>query len=181
MNRAWPVLAVLAFLGPVGCIKPPDIVMVDRGTALEHQASGSFDDVEHRLDREAVEPRPVPLTPEQLEELGAQPTAPIDDARLTDSDRVDAWLVQHCIGEGADGLLVDTRDACRGAADPDQVGGAVERVNRARRQLWLWMHAQRADVSVDDLRRGWRKVHAAGVVCGGWIQGDDGKWQGKTC
>lgn len=178
MSRVWTVLAVL---GTVGCINPPSIVMVDRGTALEHQASGSFDDVERRLNRTAIEPRPVALTPEQLQALAMQPATRADGTGLTEADRVDLLLVQHCVGEGADGLLVDTRDACRGVADADQVARAVESVNRARRQLWLWMHAQRADVPEDDLRRGWRKAHVAGVVCGGWIQGEDGKWQGKSC
>jgi hypothetical protein len=178
VSRAWAVLVVL---GALGCIKPPSIVMVDRGTALEHQASGSFDDVERRLARAAIEPQPVQLTPEQLQALGMQPAAAADGAALTEADRLDALLVQHCIGEGADGLLVDTRDACRGVADAEQVAVAVDRVNRARRQLWLWMHAQRGDVPVDDLRRAWRKAHAAGVVCGGWIEGDDGSWQGKAC
>ena len=59
---------------------------------------------------------------------------------------------QHCVGEGSDGLIVDTRDACKGAADADEVQTLVERVNRARRQLWRWMHEQRTDVSADDLR-----------------------------
>ena len=179
--QARAVLAFLAVLGTIGCITAPSIVVVDRGTALEHQASGSFDDVERRLNREAVEPRPVALTQEQLETLGVQPAVRAGATGLTEADRVDVWLVQHCIGEGADGLLMDTRDACRGVADADQVAGAVERVNRARHQLWLWMHEQRTDVPVDDLRRGWRKAHVAGVVCGGWIQGEDGKWKGKEC
>ena len=174
-----PTLAVLTVVAAVGCIKPPTIVMVDRGTALERQASGSFDDLERRLNRMAVEGRAVPLTPDQLEALGLQ--GPAEGLSLTEADRVDALLLQHCIGEGADGFLVDTADACRGVADAEQVARAVDRVNLARRQLWAWMHAQRADVPMDDLRISWQKSHAAGVVCGGWIQGDDGKWKGKTC
>ena len=38
-------LLLLAFLTPVvasGCIRAPDVVIVDRRTALEQQASGSF-------------------------------------------------------------------------------------------------------------------------------------------
>jgi len=181
MNAAWLVLAGLASLAGTGCIKPPEIVMVDRATALEQQASGSFDDVEQRLERAAVEPRPVPLTPEQLEALGLGSAPHADGAEATDADRVDALLVQHCIGEGVEGLLVDTRDQCRGAADTEEVLRTVEHVNRARRQLWRWMHEQRATVSVDALRRGWRAAHVRAVVCEGWIQGDDGAWQGKGC
>jgi hypothetical protein len=178
MKRAWIVVAHLAL---VGCIRPPEIVMVDRATALEQQASGSFDDVEQRLSRSAIEPRPVPLTREQLQALGIKPSARADDVELTDADRVDGLLLQHCIGEGADGLLADTRDECLGGADAEEIVGLVERVNRARRQLWRWMHEQRADASVDDLRRGWREAHVRGVVCGGWIEGADGKWRGKPC
>jgi hypothetical protein len=178
MKRTICIFSVLA---SVACIKPPNIVMVDRGTALEQQASGSFDEVEHRLDRASVEPRPVLLTPEQLDALGIRPAASPESDRLTDAERVDALLVQHCIGEGADGLLVQTPGVCRGAADADGTARAVERVNLARSQLWLWMHAQRTDVPSDDLRRAWRTLHVTGVVCGGWIQGDDGQWRAKSC
>jgi len=184
MNAARPVmvsLVTIAAVASVACIKPPEIVMVDRATALEQQASGSYDDVEQRLERAAVEPRPVPLTPAQLEALGVGSASPAVGTETSDADRVDGLLVQHCVGEGADGLLADTRDQCRGAADAEEVLRAVERVNRARRQLWRWMHEQRAGVSVDELRRGWREAHVRAVVCGAWIEGEDGKWQGKTC
>jgi hypothetical protein len=177
MNRAFAVVAILA---TVGCFKPPEIVMVDRATALEQEAAGSFDEVARKLDRSGIEPRPVPLTPEQLEALGLR-AAPAGGSDVTDADRLDGLLVQHCVGEGGDGLVVDTRDACQGAADPDEVQGIVERVNRARRQLWRWMHEQRTDARADDLRKSWHQAHLLGVVCGGWIEGDDGKWQGKAC
>ncbi|MGO9833591.1 MAG: hypothetical protein ACLP1X_05190 [Polyangiaceae bacterium] len=77
--------------------------------------------------------------------------------------------------------MVDTRAACKGGADAEAVQTLVERVNRARRQLWRWMHEQRADVSEGDLLRAWRANHVQNVVCGGWIEGSDGKWQGKSC
>ena len=98
--------------------------MVDRATALEQQASGSFDDLELKLDRAAIEPRPVPLTPEQLEALGIRPAPLVDESDLTDADRLDGLLAQHCVGEGKDGLIVDTRDACKGAADAEEVADA---------------------------------------------------------
>jgi uncharacterized protein YdbL (DUF1318 family) len=155
--------------------------MVDRATALEQQAAGSFDDVERNLGRAAVEPRPSALTPAQLEALGIQPMPLTDEAAQTDADRVDRLLVQHCIGEGRDGLLADTHESCRGADDRAEVKALVDRVNRARKQLWQWMREQRANASVDDLSRAWRKAHVDGVVCGGWIQGDDGEWHEKPC
>src|SRR5580704_6702921 len=134
MNRVpalTVVIALAAFAGLSGCFKPPEIVMVDRATALEQQAAGSFDDLERKLDRAGIEPRPVPLTPEQLETLGIRPRSLVDESELTDADRLDGLLAQHCVGEGKDGLIVDTRDACRGAADAEQVQTLAERANRA--------------------------------------------------
>jgi hypothetical protein len=180
MNRIlFTVLAALA--GVPGCLKPPEIVMVDRATALEQQASGSFDDLERRLDRAAIEPRPVPLTPEQLQALGYRPAPLVDESDLTDSDRLDGLLARHCLGEGKDGTIVDTRDACKGTDDAEEVEILLERVNRARRQLWRWMHEQRTDVPEAHMQRAWRENHLRNVVCGGWIEGSDGKWQAKSC
>ena len=176
---AFTVIAALATLA--ACFKPPEIVMVDRATALEQQASGSFDEIELKLDRAAIEPGPVPLTPEQLEALGIRPAPLVDESDLTDADRLDGLLAQHCVGEGKDGLLVDTRDACKGAADAEEVQTLLERVNRARRQLWRWMHERRTDVSEGELQHAWRESHVRNVVCGGWVEGSDGKWQGKSC
>lgn len=179
MRVASVVLVALAPLS-AGCFSS-EVNMSDQASALEQQASGSFDDLEKRLDRAAIEPRPVPLTPEQLAVLGASASPRADTTGLTEADRVDGLLVQHCVGEGADGLLADTHDECVGAADADAIAELVDRVNRSRKQLWKWMHERRADASVDDLRRGWREAHLRGVVCGGWIEGDDHKWQSKAC
>jgi len=181
MNRVIPVAAAIVTAALAGCFKPPEIVMVDRATALEQQASGSFDDLERKLDRAGIEPRPVPLTPDQLEALGIRPAPLVDESDLTDADRLDGLLAQHCVGEGKDGLVVDTRDACKGAADPTEAQTLLERVNQARRQIWRWMHEQRADVPEADLQRAWRDRHLQGVVCGAWIEGSEGKWGGKPC
>jgi uncharacterized protein YdbL (DUF1318 family) len=176
-------LLALAVAGSVaalaGCNVNP--VMVDRATALEQQASGSFDELERRLDRAAIEPRPVPLTPEQLQALGIRPPPLVDESDLTDADRLDGLLAQHCVGEGKEGLLVDTREACKGAADPEEAQTLVERVNHARQQLWRWMHDQRADVPESELQRSWHASHVRNVACGAWLEGSDGKWQAKTC
>lgn len=174
MSRAW----VFLLAGAIGCFKAPAIVVVDRGTALEQQASGSFEDVERRLERNAAAPQRAALTSEQLDVLGLQRRV---GTRLTEADEVDVMLVRRCIGEGIDGLLVDTPDTCRGIADVDATAHAIDSVNRARRQLWRFMQAEREDLSADELRRGWRKAHLAGVVCGGWIQDDDGSWKAKSC
>jgi hypothetical protein len=181
MNRAFAMAVCVSLVGLAGCFKPPEIVMVDRATALEQQAAGSFDDLERTLDRAGIEPRPVPLTPDQLEALGIRPAPLVDESDLTDADRLDGLLAQHCVGEGKDGLVVDTRDACKGAADPEEAQTLLQRVNHARRQLWRWMHEQRPDVSESDLQRAWRESHLRGVICGGWIEASDGKWTAKPC
>jgi hypothetical protein len=178
MNRTLILLIVSAL---VGCVKAPEFVMTDRATALEQQAGGSFDELEQQLDRAGVEPRPVQLTPEQLAALGIRPSPLVDATQLTDADRLDALLGRHCVGEGQDGSIVETRDACHGGADPQEVATLIDRVNRARRQLWRWMHDQQPGASADDLRKAWREAHMRNVVCGGWIQGSDGQWQDKTC
>jgi len=171
----------LAALACAGCIRAPEIVMVDRATALEEQASGSFGDVEKRLDRAGMLPAPVPFTPDELEALGIQPMPLVDAAHLTFADHVDALLRQHCIGEGQDGLLVDTRRICHGASPAADTAATVERVNRARRRLWAWMHQLRPDATEDALQRNWRTAHATDVICGGWIQAEDGTWGDKKC
>ncbi|AKV00409.1 hypothetical protein AKJ09_07072 [Labilithrix luteola] len=179
MIRVLPLSVILAL--SVGCIRAPEIVMVDRGTALEQQAAGSFGELERKLSRTSIEARPVPLTPKQFAELGIKPLPLQDTSELTDADLVDGLLIQHCIGEGRNGLLVDTHGACIGAADHAEALELIERVNQARVQLWRWMHEQRKDASVDDLRRTWREVHARGVVCGGWMEAEPGKWDSKQC
>jgi hypothetical protein len=178
MSRAWIFVVVAA---SVGCIKAPEIVMVDRATALEQQAGGSFPEIEKKLARASVSSRPVPLTPDQLESLGMTPAPIADEHETTDADRVDDLLERHCIGEGNEGLLAETSDACRGAVDREEVTKLVDRVNRSRTQLWRWMHDQKPDAPLEDLRKRWRATHAAGVTCGAWVQGDDGKWGAKPC
>jgi hypothetical protein len=183
MNRELSIVVIAAALcdWTSGCFKPPEIVMVDRATALEQQASGSFDDIERKLDEAAIEPRPVPLTPEQIDALGYRPPPLVDESDLTDSDRLDGLLGRHCLGEGKDGTIVDTRDACQGAVDSQELETLLERVNRSRRQLWRWMREQRPDVPELQLVHSWRDNHLRNVVCGGWIEGSDGKWQAKSC
>jgi hypothetical protein len=174
-------LLLLAALAAPGCISAPEIVMVDRATALEEQASGSFKDVEQRLARAGMSPTPLPLTPNQLEELGLQPTPVVDSLGKTQADRVDDLLRRHCVGEGRNGLLVDTRRECQSRRLSADDLALVERVNRAREQLWQWMKTVRPGVSEESLRRNWQQVHAEGVVCGGWVEAEDGTWGEKKC
>ena len=175
------LFACLILVAPLGCIRAPEIVLVDRATALEQQAAGSFAELEKKLARATLAPRPVPLTPEQLEALGIPTPTLVDATEHTDAVRVDDLLKQHCVGEAKDGTLVDTHDSCRGAADRGQAIALVERTNSARQQLWRWMKDRRPEVAGDELRLAWHKSHARGVVCGGWLQKDDGGWEAKKC
>jgi len=174
-------LLTLFALGLGACINAPEIVMVDRATALEQQASGSFDGVQKELDLGAVQPRPLPLTPNQLEALGMMPAAIVDQTEQTEADRIDALLRQHCLGEGKEGLLVDTHDDCIGATDREAALVLIDRTNRARVQLWHWMHEVRPAQPLEALRRAWHEAHVRGVVCGGFLQDSDGRWGPKKC
>jgi hypothetical protein len=174
-------LLLLAALASAGCISAPEIVMVDRATALEEQAAGSFKDVERRLARAGMSPTPVPLTPNQLEELGLQPTPLVENMDKTPADRVDELLRLHCVGEGRNGLLVDTRRDCQARRLSADDLALVERVNQARLQLWQWMRTVRPGVPEESLRRSWQQLHAEGVTCGGWIESEDGTWGEKKC
>jgi len=174
-------LASLVLALSVGCLGTPQLIVVDRATALEEQAGGSFDEVERKLIRAGIAPRPVPLTPEQLEALGIRTEDISNASEMTEADQVDRFLRRRCIGEGRDGLLAETPDACTGAADPEQIAQLVERGNRARTQLWKWMQDERPKTSLDEVRRAWRTAHEEGLVCGAWRQKADGSWEAKPC
>lgn len=164
-----------------GCIRAPEIVLVDRATALEQQALGTYDELEDRLMRVATVPRPTPLAPDDLTALGIRPAPLVESADLSDADRVDLLLKQRCIGEAFDGTLIETADACLGAADHELIATLVERTNRARSQLWRWMAGRQPKRTPDELRRAWRDAHLKGVVCDGWIERSAGKWEPKKC
>ncbi len=174
-----PLLLLLPF--SLACIPAPEFVVVDRATVLEEQAGGSFPELEEKLARAAIVPHPVPLTPAQLEALGIAAPPIVERTGMTDADRVDGLLAQHCWGEARDGFIVATPKACHGAVDRREAVLLVERVNRARAELWRWLHEERPEVSEAALRHLWVKLHAEGVICGGWIQRDDGGWEAKRC
>jgi hypothetical protein len=164
-----------------GCITAPEIVMVDRATALEEQAAGSYDELQQRLYRAGMTPAPVPLTPDQLEALGVKPAPLVDTLSQSPADHVDELLRRHCAGEGLEGLLVETRpkECHRGLSPADDA--LIARVNEARQRLWRWMSEQKAAAAEVEVRRAWRKKHLEGVVCGGWVQSENGAWDAKKC
>jgi hypothetical protein len=178
MSRVWICIAAVL---SAACINPPKIVAIDRASALEQQAGASFPEVERKLTRAAAVATPVPLTPDQLDTIRSSEGPIVDEHDLTDAERIDDWLERHCVGEGNDGLLADTSSACHGAVDHDELVKLVDRTNRSRAQLWVWMHDKQPDVSMEELRRRWRAKHASGVTCGAWVQSEDGKWTSKAC
>ena len=186
---APPALATLAL---AGCITAPAVVIVDRRTALEQQASGSFRGLEEELEQAGLAPRPAPLTPAQLGASGVRREgleATDSDDETGDAVRTDALLIKRCLGEALDGTLVLTPDPCTGTLDVPSVDRLVERVNRNRRQLWRWLAAQtrgqgrdqRREKTDDEVRAAWRKIHLAGLVCGGAYQVTGGGWEIKKC
>lgn len=180
--RAAAALA-LAMLA-AGCIRAPAVVIVDRKTALEQQASGSFRSLEEELEQAGLAPRPAPLTAAQLgasgvRREGLEATDQDDDGN--DAGRADTLLIKRCLGEALDGTLVLTLDPCTGTVDVPLVGRMIERVNRERRQLWRWLAGQAPGKTADEVRAAWRETHLAGLVCGGQVQVAGGAWEIKKC
>lgn len=190
--RAARLVPAALALALAGCISAPAVVIVDRRTALEQQASGSFRGLEEELEQAGLTPRPAPLTPAQLGASGVRRgslEAADSDDESSDAVRTDALLIKRCLGEALDGTLVLTLDPCTGTLDVPSVDRLVERVNRNRRQLWRWLAAQtrgqgrdqgRARTD-DEARAAWRQVHLAGLVCGGAYQVTGGAWEIKKC
>ena len=179
------MIRVLPLLFVVGCIKAPDVVIVDRHTSLEQQAAGSFRGLEEELEQAALQPAPEPLTGAQLTAAGVGRTPGAEEADsdegLPDSLRADALLVQRCVGEANDGTLELTIDNCTGTIDVSSVNRLVERVNRNRRQLWQWMIEKSPGKTEAQAATAWREVHMTGLVCGGQRQNAAGAWEVKRC
>jgi hypothetical protein len=172
---------IAAALVAGGCIKAPDIVLVDRATALEQQAAGSYAPLEAELTAAGMAPRPTPFARGQLEAAGIKPPTLADEAELADADRIDALLKQRCIGEALDGTVVDTHDVCGVAEDLEANLALLDRSNRDRGQIWRWLEAQRPKAAPEDVRRAWRETHLKAVVCGGWVERAAGQWEAKKC
>lgn len=167
-----------------GCVSAPSVVIVDRKTALEQQASGSFKSLEEELEQEGAQPRPAPLTSAQLAAAGVEGDAAADDQALeggADATLTDALLVQKCIGEASDGLLALTLEQCTGTLDVPLVNRMIERVNRERRQRWRWIGERAPGKRPEEVRDAWRTVHLTGLVCGGHLQLPSGAWEVKRC
>ena len=193
MRDSRRTLGLLAALLPptsllAGCIRPPDVVLLDRKTVLEEQASGELYALENELREEVIVPKGVEFTRGELREAGADLSrgslsaiVAVHAAMRSDLERVDDLLVRRCVGEAQNGLLVETPGTCAGRTHATRVSAAVQRVNRARRQLWRWMHEHRPESSEEELRERWRAHHLGTVVCGGQVQDGAGRWEPKRC
>ena len=168
-------------LGALACVSPPPIIMVDRATALEQQAAGSYPELEKKLAHASVASHPPDITPNELELIERSTPPLVDRTEMTDAERLDDLLERHCVGEGIDGSLVDTLNTCLGLTDHDDVLLLVDRANRARAQVWRRLQEQRPTTSLAEIRKQWRDTHMRGVVCGAWVQGEGGRWSEKAC
>ena len=183
MNRLiWMALIALA-----GCIKAPDIVLVDRHTLLEAQASGRMPETEAAVAQAGLSPGPAPLTSGALAKSGWHTDAGHDaiaalySGQLDDAQAIEQLLLRRCIGEASDATLVATPDACAGAADLAEISRRLEKANRNRRQVWLYLQTQRPQASAGDVRAAWRAQRRSVLVCSGWWQKDDATWEAKAC
>jgi hypothetical protein len=165
------------------CIHPPDLVIVDRKTALEQQAQGRFRHLEDELDRTALKPTPEPLTRGQIEAaVAAGEEQSLGEAgRDLEPTQVDELLVRRCVGESLDGTLTETAATCVGTVDVAKVSRSIERTNRNRFQVWRYLNGRRPGTTLQQVRRAWRTEHLEGVVCGAQIQNADGTWSVKKC
>jgi len=186
--RGLLTAAALASITGAGCFRPPTVTLVDRKTALEMQAAGEYRGLSADLVQAGLSPRATPMTRAQVEAAGADTSRAGFDSVVqaytsirSDADVLDDLLVRRCIGEGTDGLLVETAPTCAGTYDPSTVSAAMQRTNRDRRQLWTWMASQRPGLTEEDVRKGWRKQHIDGVVCGANVQTDSGEWEARKC
>lgn len=178
--KVWTIVLVTC----IGCIRAPAVSIVDRRTSLEIQAAGEYRALENDLIQAGLSPAPAMITRGEIETITTTRTS-FDEvveayqAIQLDSEIIDSLLIRRCIGEGLDGLLVETPSTCVG--DTTAFGPLVERVNRNRRQMWRFLAQLKPDVSEEAIRRAWRETHLSTVVCNGQVQQADGSWGVKEC
>jgi hypothetical protein len=172
--RRWLWLLIVC-----GCIRAPEIVVVDHATALERQAAGTFPKLELELADATTVARPVPFTREELVEHGAS-GAQSEAEAASEADEIDGFLRARCIGEALDGSLVETRETCT-VKERSHLRHLVEHANRDRTQIWQAIATRRPGRSLADIRRAWRTVHLGAVVCGAQVERDGGGWELKKC
>lgn len=180
MTRTLLFVVLAASSSLVGCIKAPEVVIVDRKTALELQAGGHHATAEEKLEQSAIRPG---ATPFETREAGSTVARSFDrdDEGSTDADLTDSLLEKACIGEAFDGLLVQTPATCASSVDGAAVTALVERANRHRRQLWQLMVRKQAGLTEAEAARAWRTVHLRDLPCGARIERFPGQFEVKAC
>jgi hypothetical protein len=192
MNRTQRLtqLAQITLCGALAsaCITAPPMIIADRKTALEEQASGSFPALTGELQQAGVSGRPVPYTRGQLEGAGV-PVGKGDEQLAqeeasTEADLLDQLLLRRCIGEKLDGSLDETPATCTEPIAAGRQARLLERENRRRFQIWRTLAAKAPagkQPSMEEVRRSWRKAHLGEVICGGQVQLEGGAWETKKC
>jgi uncharacterized protein YdbL (DUF1318 family) len=175
-----------ALIGLAGCIKAPNVSVVDSNTALEAQAAGEYHALENDLSQAGLSPRGEPIPREQLaanrDAAGGGALGEVAQLFVefeTDADALDRLLAARCVGEAETGLIVATPDLCTTEVDVAEMTRLVGRANLHRRQLWDLVAAQRG-VAPETVATSWRKVHLERVICGGLVQ-SAGTWEPKPC
>jgi hypothetical protein len=181
-------LLPLAAAATLGCIRAPDVVLVDRQTMLEEQLTGELQPLDDGLRELALVPTSVDFTRGQLEAAGVDlgddtlnQVTRVHAVILSEHELLDDLLVRRCVGEANTGLLELTPATCSGRHNAQRSSASVHRVNRARRQLWQHLHDQQPSAPPEALRRRWREHHLRSVVCGGQVQREDGRWEVTSC
>lgn len=182
------LILLLPLLAASACIRPPDVVLLDRKTVLEEQASGELHALENELREEVIVPRGADFTRGQLRAAGADlsrgslsTVVQVHSLVRSEAEFLDDLLVRRCVGEGVSGLLVETPRTCAGRTSAARVSASVQRVNRARRQLWRYLQALRPGATEEEIRETWRRHHLSTVACDAQIQSLDGSWETKRC
>ncbi len=184
MTRA--TLAIASFTIVVSaCIRAPDVILIDRKTALEQLAAGSYQGLEEALDAAAVSPRAEPLTRAEIEASGGAVALAADEVDRSEFAQLDELLRRHCVGESLDGTILITAATCSGRTDAAERSRLVERVNRDRYQIWRELQTRGLprghERELALVRRAWRAAHVRAIVCGGQVQREDGAWEDKKC
>ena len=189
MKRGIFWLSVAWGLGVAGCISAPDVVVIDRKTALERQAAGHFPELEAELLEQGLKPGVEPFTRAQLQSGGwgrawgdLGELIEIYGGVRDDRAALDDHLKRACMGEGLDGLLVATPESCQGGAKEEEVAELVARGNRNRRQAWRWMAEKKGGgAKPEALASTWRSVRLMEAPCGAWVQQPGETWAAKEC
>jgi hypothetical protein len=188
ISQWWIWAAAGIFSATAGCIKAPNVVVLDHKTALEQQAAGEYIDLEAELLQAGLAHKGEDIARSQLEQqqIDLQDSSLGEIARIysavrTDAQWLDSLLVARCIAEGLDGLLQETPERCQQDVDRGELARVIGRANLSRRQIWQVIQKHQPGASLEQVRDTWRGLHLKRVVCGGQIQRAAQNWEQKKC